>query len=184
MRSRTGLGLALLLVLGCATNAPLSPAQRQQLETRVVEADAATTFHAARDAILNLGFRVQSSDFNGGILVFESEVQGKDPGLAAGLSMIAPLGDVYVGRYSRAPIDTLFWPVAWIWAAPSNYAEAKKDLILVHGTFTTQALGESRTRTRITLNGIPQSADSYPVIIRRIHEEVERQVFLRAADPR
>ncbi len=177
--------VAALLGTGCAMrSAGLSAPQRQQLETRVVEAPVTTTFHAARDAILNLGYRVQSSDFQGGVLVFTGEIPGKDPVLAAGLSTLAPIGDLYVGRTKRAAIDTVFWPVAWIWAAPSNYHAAKKDRIAVHGTLTTQRLGETRTRTRVTLSGVPQGAESYPLIIRSLYEEIERQVFLRAADPR
>ncbi len=186
--SRSLLALALaaaLLGTGCVMRSGgLSTSQRQQLETRVVEAPAATTFHAARDAVLNLGYRVQSSDFQGGVLVFTGEIPGKDPVLAAGLSTLAPIGDLYVGRTGRAAFDTVFWPVAWIWAAPSNYRAAKKDRIAVHGTFTTQSLGPARTRARVTLSGIPQGAASYPLVIRSLYEEIERQVFLRAADPR
>ena len=43
-------------------------------------------------------------------------------------------------------------------------------------------LGPERTRLRISLRGIGYDANTYPVLIRRLQEEIERQLFIKAGD--
>jgi hypothetical protein len=59
---------------------------------------------------------------------------------------------------------------------------AKKRTVDVNGTFSFERLKPDRTRLRITLTGIDWDAEKYPTMIRRLQEEIERQLFIKAGD--
>ncbi len=179
----TSVGLVLALAsvsLGCATT--LAPAQRQELETQIHDASYDQTIVASRDALTNLGFWIASSDVEGGLLSVTREVRTHDPRKALTLSILLPsAGDVYLGRFGWAVVNLLLWPTSIVWAAPYNYHLARR-MTKVSGTSVFEDLGAERTRVRIALVGVPWDTEHYPVMIRRIHEEIARQLFLRAGE--
>ncbi len=178
---RTALSLLLaVLAVGCATR--LSPTQRQQLETRVYAASYERTFAATRDAFVNSGYLITESDFDGGILGVSSEVQPKNPNTALGLSVLSPFGDIYMGRWGWAIFDLLLWPFSVVWAMPSNYTIAKGRWDEVEGNIAFEKLGPERTRARISIRGLGYNADTEPVVIKRLQEELERQLFIQEGD--
>ena len=184
VRHPSSLRLALLVLLGltaCAT--PLSLSQRQQLETKTYRASYDLTFAACRDAFVNYGYVIKSSDFNGGTISVESERSRHNPRTALGLSIvIPPIGDFYMQRYGWALIDLLLWPWSIAWAAPSNYHLSRTRMVAIVGTVALQKLKPERTRVRLTLSGVDRDADKYPVLVRSLQEEIERQLFIKAGD--
>ena len=48
------------------------------------------------------------------------------------------------------------------------------------GTVALESLGSDQTRGRISLRGVAWDSETYPTQIRRLQEETERQLFLRA----
>ncbi len=181
---RALLGISILVLqavcAGCATQ--LSPMQRQELETRIYEGDFENTFTASRDAFVNYRYAVETSDFNGGILVVSTEKRSRNPNTALGLSILAPIGDFYMGRYAWGIFDLLLWPLSIAWAAPSNYFIARNRYDEIQGTAAMQALSPEETRVRLTLSGVSKSAATYPLMIRPLQDEIERQLFLRYGD--
>jgi hypothetical protein len=168
------------LLAACATH--LSPTQRQQLETKVYAASYERTFAATRDAFVNQGFVLEESDFDGGILGVSTEIQPKNPNTALGLSLLSPFGDAYMGRWGWAVVDLLLWPISIAWAMPSNYVIARSRWKEVDGNAAFEKLGPERTRLRVSLRGIPHDAEKYPVRIKRLQEEIERQLFIKEGD--
>ena len=107
---------------------------------------------------------------------------GSNPKTALALSILAPFGDFYMGRYGWALFDLLLWPFSVAWAAPSNYMMAKRDWREVTATLSFEDVAAKRTRVRITLTGIDWDAEKYPVTIRRMQEEMNRQLFIKGGD--
>ncbi len=176
-----GLLVAPLLLAACAT--PLSSSQRQQLETKTYEAGYEDTFFACRDAFVNFGYGIEESDFDGGILVFSSEVLRHNPNTALGLSIaVTPVGDFYMQRYAWGIFDLLLWPFSIAWAAPSNYYLAKTRKNELKATVALQELKPDRTRVRITLKSVNWDTTKYPKLIRSLQEEIERQLFITAGN--
>jgi hypothetical protein len=174
------LSLTLLLLTSCATM--LSPTQRQQLETRVYAAPFERAFAAARDTLINHGYAIGVSDFDGGVLSATLHVPTANPNTALALSILAPFGDFYMERYAWALVDLLLWPISVAWAAPSNYMIAKRSFREVTATLSFEAVAEERTRVRITLTGVDWDAEKYPVTIRQMQEEMHRQLFIKEGD--
>jgi hypothetical protein len=176
------LSLTLLLLTSCTTM--LSPMQRQQLETRVYPAGYQPTFAAARDTLINFGYAIGVSDFNGGVLSASLQVLEYNPNLALGLSIIPPIGDIYVGRYGWAIVDIplMLILLPFFYAPPINYATAKRSWKDVKATLSFEAVAEERTRVRITLTGVDWDADKYPVTVRQMQEEMHRQLFIKEGD--
>ena len=185
VRHPGSLCLALLVLLGlaaCATT-PLSLSQRQQLETKSYRASYDLTFAACRDAFVNYGYVIESSDFNGGIISVKSERRRHNPRTALRLSAVIPaVGDFYMQRYDWAMLDLLLWPFSIIWAVPSNYHLARTRMVAIEGTVALQKLKPERTRVRLSLKGVDWDADKYPVLVRSLQEEIERQLFLKEGD--
>ena len=181
------LGLTLLLlaaatVSGC--RATLTPNQRQELETRVVAAPLEDVFAAVRDTVINAGYEIIESDYRGGMLGFQRDVQVYSPGAAAGMSIfLAPAGDIYLHDYGWIFIDTLFWPLSGLWAAPRNYATARDSVVNERGNVSFKELAARSVRFRISLHGVEWDTEHYPYTIRRLHEEVERQLLLQDTGP-
>ena len=175
------LGSSALLLTSCA--GMLSSNQRQQLETKVYAAPYERTFAASRDALVNAGYLIAESDFDGGVLSVSSQLRTHDPNTALMWSvLVTPVGDFYMQRYAWGLLDLVLWPFSIAWAAPSNYMLARKWTKEVNGTFSFESLKPERTRLRITLTGIDWDADKYPKLIRGLQEEVERQLFIKAGD--
>lgn len=171
---------ALGALSGVSCTTLLSPNQRQELETRVFSASSKATFAAARDTVVNRGYQVNTSDFGGGILTFEGEQQSHNPSTALTLSLICPTaGDFYMDRYGWGVFDLFFWPYSIVWAVPSNVHIANTRFKAVKGTLAFEALGELRTKTRVTISGIPADTEKYPVVIRDLQEEIGRQLFIQ-----
>lgn len=160
----------------------LSSTQRQQLETRVYPASYERTFAAARDTLINHGYAIGVSDFDGGVLSGKLRVLGSNPDTALALSILAPIGDFYMGRYAWALVDLFLWPFSIAWAAPSNYMIAKRDWQEVTGTLSFEGVAAEKTRVRITLAGVDWDEKKYPVTIRRLQEEMNRQLFIKEGD--
>lgn len=158
----------------------LTPNQRQELETRVFEASLRNTFDAAREAIINRGYLVNASDFDGGILTCTQQIQKFEPTTALTLSLICPtVGDFYMERYGWGVFDLFFWPFSILWAAPSNFRLAQTEHFNARGTMSFEPLGEMSTRMRVTLHGVTWDTERYPVIIRSLQEGVGRQLFIK-----
>jgi hypothetical protein len=179
--SRISLVVVSLGALGSAScTAMLTPNQRQELETRTYQASVRDTFAATRDTVLNRGYQVKQSDFEGGVLTFERSQLRFSPKTALGLSILCPTaGDFYVERYGWGVFDAFLWPFSIVWAAPSNYLIAGSTYAALQGTVSFDALAPERTRIRVTLSGVPWDVETYPVGIRDLQEEVERQLFIR-----
>jgi hypothetical protein len=162
----------------------LSPVQRQQLETRVYPATYERTFAAARDTLINHGYAIGVSDFDGGVLSAQLQVLVYNPNVALGLSIIPPIGDIYVGRYGWAIVDIplMLILVPFFYAPPINYMKAKRTYRDVRATLSFEAVGEEKTRVRITLTGVDWDAEKYPVTIRMMQEEMHRQLFIKEGD--
>lgn len=172
--------LLILLLTACVTT--LSPTQRQQLETHVYVASYERTFAATRDAFVNAGYLIVDSDFNGGVIAVSTSVRRKQPNTALGLSVVAPFGDVYMERYGWAVFDTFLFFVSWIWAMPSNYMIARNSWDEVGGNVSFEQLGPERTRLRISFRDMSHDAKTYPVLIRRLQQEIDRQLFMKEGD--
>jgi hypothetical protein len=173
--------LGSLLFASCATM--LSSSQRQQLETKVYEAPFERTFAASRDAFVNRGYVILDSDFDGGLLSVSQQVLIHNPRTALTLSiLLPPVGDFYMQRYGWSIFDLLLWPFSIVWAAPSNYLLARRRMKEVTGNLSFERLGEDRTRLRISLVGVVWDATDYPVLIRGLQEEVNRQLFIKEGD--
>ncbi len=176
-------GVAATLLLSACATTPLSPTQRQQLETRVYSASYERTFAAARDAFVNASYVIEDSDYDGGIMHVSTRVLGKNPNVALGWSiLVTPVGDGYNGRWGWAVFDTLFWPFSIVWAAPSKYLIAKGSSQNLEGNLSFEELSEERTRLRVSLRGVPHDAESYPRRVRGFQEEIERQLFVKGGD--
>ena len=137
-----------LLLSGCVTM--LSPSQRQQLETKLYAASYERAFAASRDALINLNFAIDQSDYAGGVITVSREILAKNPAKAAGLSLLCPLGDFYMGRFAWGLFDTLTWPYCILWSAPANYMLASEQTKRMRGTLSLERLGPDRTRLRVT----------------------------------
>ncbi len=176
--TRTFVALAALALVACAT--PLSPSQRQQLETKIFRASYEETFAATRDAFFNSGYMIRESDFDGGVLSASQEVLAKDPKkvLAAAI-LVPPAADFYMGRYLWGIVDLLLWPWSIAWAAPSNDLMAANDWKEVHGTVSLERLKPDITRVRIALSGMTLDTEKYPAIVHRLQDEIERQLFMK-----
>ncbi len=169
-----------LLLSGCVTL--LSPSQRQQLETKLYPASYERVFAASRDALINLNFAIDQSDYAGGVITVSREILAKNPAKAAGLSLLCPVGDFYMGRYAWGLFDTLTWPYCILWSAPANYMLAREQTKPMRGTLSLERLGPERTRLRVTFAGMPQDVRRYPLAIRGLHEEIDRQLFMHEGD--
>ncbi len=175
------LGSSALLLTSCASM--LSSNQRQQLETKVYAAPYERTFAASRDALVNAGYLIAESDFDGGVISVSNQLRTHNPKTALIWSIfLPPVGDFYLERYAWGVVDLLLWPFSIAWAAPSNYMLAKKRMKEINGTFSFERLKPERTRLRITLTGVDWDVDKYPPLIRGLQEEVERQLFIKAGD--
>ena len=171
--------LAALVSLSCAS--PLSPNQRQQLETKVYAGSYERSFAATRDAFFNMGYAIEESDFDGGVLSVSQQILAKNPNTVLATSiLVPPAADFYMGRYAWGIFDLLLWPWSIAWAAPSNYLMAMRDWKDVRGTVSFERLRHPvTTRVRIALSGITPDAKNYPALIRDLHEEIERQLFIK-----
>lgn len=177
---RAAAGLATLLAVGAGCATPLSPRQRQELETRVYEAPAPDVFAASREALLNDGYWVEESDFEGGLLTVSQTVPARDARKALIYSLLLPCaGDVYMNRYGWALLDLFTWPYSILWAAPSNYRIAQQRTRHTRGTLTFEALAPDRTRLRLAL-GARTEEDS--VAVRRLLEAIEQELFFREGE--
>lgn len=173
--------VSILALAGCLT--PLSPSQRQDLETRTYQAPYEATFASCRDAFVNFGYVIESSDFGGGVLAVSNQKRRHNPNTALALSIVVPpAGDFYMQRFGWAILDLLLWPFSIVWAAPSNYQLARTRMVETRGTVSVEGLKSAGTRVRITVNGIDWDTKKYPVLIRSLHEEIERQLFIKAGD--
>lgn len=174
--------VALVLLCGCTTTA-LAPIERQRLETRTYPKSYGDTYAACRDAFVNFGYMIEASDYDGGVLVVSSELRLRDPGRALGLSLVLPpAGDIYTRRYNWVLLDLITWPFSILWSAPSNFRHARDEIAEIEGNVVLQDLGQDRTRVRITLAGLERDAGRYPLMVRALQEEVERQLFLHEGD--
>lgn len=174
----TALAALALASLSCAT--PLSPNQRQQLETKVYPASYERSFAATRDAFFNKGYAIEESDFEGGVLSASQEILAKNPKTVLTTSiLVPPAGDFYMGRYAWGIFDLVLWPWSIAWAAPSNYLIARGDWKKVRGTASFESLKEEATRVRIALTGVTRDVEKYPALIRELQEEIERQLFIK-----
>ncbi len=183
MRSCRRILLALIVLLSSACATILSPNQRQQLETRVYEASFERTFAASRDAFINQGYLIEESDFSGGVISVSQQTLEHNPNTALTWSILAPpVGDFYMRRYAWGMFDLLLWPFSIVWAAPSNYMIAKSRHKDVDGTLSFESLSPERTRLRISLMGVNYDEKTYPVLVRGLQEEIERQLFIKAGD--
>ncbi len=169
-----------LLLSGCVTM--LSPSQRQQLETKLYPASYERVFAASRDALINLNFAVDQSDYDGGLIMVSREILAKSPAKAAGFSLLCPVGDFYMGRFAWGLFDTLTWPYCIVWSVPANYLLASEKTKPMRGTLSLEKLGPDRTRLRVTFAGMPHDVRGYPLAIRGLHEEIDRQLFMREGD--
>jgi hypothetical protein len=174
--------LSLTLLTSCVTM--LSPVQRQQLETRVYPASYERTFAAARDTLINHGYAIGVSDYDGGVLSAALQILEYNPNLALGLSIIPPIGDIYVGRYGWAIVDLplMLILLPFFYAPPINYMKAKRTWRDIKATLSFEEVGEEKTRVRITLTGVDWDAEKYPVTIRQMQEEMHRQLFIKEGD--
>jgi hypothetical protein len=141
------------------------------------------TFAATRDAFVNRDYVITASDFDGGVLIVGTEEPSHSPTTALVWSiLLPPVGDGYLGRWGWAVVDLLLWPISIVWAAPSNYMIARGRRYEIEGNVSLEEVGSERTRSRISLVGIDHDVESYPVRIRDLQEEIERQLFLKAGD--
>lgn len=162
---------------------PLSQSQRQQLETKTYEASYGATFASCRDALVNYGYAIESSDYDGGVIAISQSRYLHDASTALALStVLPPIGDFYMQRYGWAIFDLLLWPFSIVWAAPSNYQLARTRMEETEGTIAIQELRDDRTRVRVTLTGIPWDTNAYPLVVRSLQEEIERQLFIESGD--
>jgi hypothetical protein len=161
----------------------LAPTQRQQLETKVFDASLKRTFAASRDAFVNRGYLITGSDFDGGVISVSQQVQARNPTTALSLSiLLTPVGDFYMNRYAWGVVDLLLWPISIAWAAPSNFMIARSRMNDITGTLSFEPLKPERTRLRITLTGMKWDAEKYPVVVRDLQEEINRQLFIKEGD--
>ena len=93
--------------------------------------------------------------------------------------VIPPVGDFYVDRPVAMIFDTLFWPFSVVWAPPINYVKARDERREIEGNVSFDRVTENQTKVRITLNGVSWDIETYPPTIRRLHDEMERQLFLK-----
>ncbi len=170
------------LVLASCAAPILTPDQRQQVETQVHEASYDETFRAARDTMVNQRFVITESDYGSGVMTVNRAEGIYNPQLALGLSFVAPAGDIYVGRYHVALLDTICLPIAWLWAMPVNYRAAKNQVEKITGNISLERLGDENTRVRVTFHGIPWNTEEYPPRIKFMHERIGRQIFIKKAD--
>jgi hypothetical protein len=107
-----------------------------------------------------------------------------DPNLALGLSIIPPIGDIYVGRYGWAIVDLplMLILVPFFYAPPINYMKAKRSYRDIRATLSFEQVGEEKTRVRVTLTGVDWDAEKYPVTVRTLQEEMHRQLFIKEGD--
>ncbi len=185
MASRQAYGVALVAVglvacAGCAT--PLSPMQRQELETRTYEAPLREVYSAARHVVADRGFWISESDFEGGLLTVSQTRATYSAKTALTLSILLPTaGDVYMNRYGWAFLDLLTWPYSIAWAAPSNYRLARQRTLEWNGSVLFEVLDADRTRVRFAFSASSASGN-YPAEIRQLQEAIVRQLFLRHGD--
>ena len=153
--------------------------QRQRLETRLYDASYESVFPAARDAVVNHGWAITSADRDSGLLTVSGQIRVHDPRTALTLSiLLPPAGDLYMDRYGWAIFDTLLWPYSILWCAPTNLRLARTRTETT-GSVAFDVLGPDLTRTRISFVGMAWDSETYPVRIRRLQEEIDRQLFLR-----
>ena len=60
--------VVLVIVLGCAVQPQLSPAQKRQITSKVYEAEYETTFRAVLTVIQDQGYIIKNTDMNTGLI--------------------------------------------------------------------------------------------------------------------
>ena len=87
--------VVLVIVLGCAVQPQLSPAQKRQITSKVYEAEYETTFRAVLTVIQDQGYIIKNTDMNTGLInatIDREEEMGSQVAQALILGYVADKG--------------------------------------------------------------------------------------------